>query len=160
MNKEKENIKQLLQANKNQAALCLNNFITEDEKLIAVYEFLDQKRRISPRNFTTESDIHVLTNKRLIHMEIREEELIFSYHPLDNIYSFSVVRENAFPRELSNLKEADFIKVINIILKDKINSEKILSLKIKDSSILSLTIQKEAAYMFIKKLNLLLNRKG
>lgn len=157
MNEEKENIKQLLQVNQNQAALCLNNFITEGEKLITVYEFLDQKRGTNPRNFTTESDIYVLTNKRLIYMEIREEELIFSYHLLNNIYSFSVVRENTFPEELSNLREADFIKEINILLKDEINGKKILSLKIKDSPILSLSIQKEAAYKFIKELNKFIN---
>lgn len=38
MNEGKENIKQLLKENQNQASLCLNNFLTEGDKLITVYE--------------------------------------------------------------------------------------------------------------------------
>jgi len=151
MNKEQiDFIRGQLGENKNLIELFLKDFILDSEKILAVYDYYEEKRNDSPRKYYFDSNVYILTDKRILTLEIEENNCFLKAISLDDVYKLEINRDKIIPGELSDLKASDLLKTILIFFK---NDETNIKIEFKDNPRYGAAIQKEKAFKFLKALN-------
>lgn len=154
MNKEQiDFIRDKLGENKNFTELFLKDFILDSEKILTVYDYYEEKRTDSPRKYYFDSIVYILTNKRILALEIKEKNCFLKVINLDDVYKLEIDRDKIIPGELSSLKASDLLKTILIFFK---NDETNIKIEFKDNPRYGVAIQKEKAFKFLKALNKIL----
>ncbi|MGM0368487.1 MAG: hypothetical protein ACQEP2_07995, partial [Actinomycetota bacterium] len=130
----------------------LQGFIPAGETLIAIQEQSLKKEA------ATESKVYILTDKKIIYMEISKIDIFLKCYPLNNLINYQVERDltqGTDPLDPSNIMKIKITLGNNssIIFRfDKDRDEK--------NYFTSLTGEKMAALNFVTKLNHLLSRQN
>ncbi len=132
----------------------LKDFILDSEDILAVYDYYEQEKRENPRDYYFESIAYILTDRRMLVLEIKKDSCFLKVLNLDDIYGLEINRDNNIPGEITGLTRMDLLRTITIRFKnDDANNIKI---EFKENPRYGIRIQKEKAFIFITALNTLL----
>lgn len=129
----------------------LDTVIWEDENFLAIHfilkDFMDDKGR---RGFN--DSVLLLTDKRIIKLNINESLITFENYSLKVINGFKITKK--YSGRENDVKSVNWIDKIIILLKDKINDKYYLKIEFDDKNKkLPLEVQKRNAFEFVKVLS-------
>lgn len=135
----------------NQVKFLLNYVLSEKEELFAIFEGIKSRRSINPAHgFIEESDILILTDKKIVNIMLKENEEIIKTIPFCLVMGTKIERVDTSCNNEEQYKSIDRIKNIEIDLKD---SQSVIFNISEGNEHYDKKILKEKAIEFIKKLN-------
>lgn len=129
----------------------LDTVILEEEKFLAIHCIQKNDKVLS--DFT--DNILLLTDRRIIKLDINSKFINFESYSLKLINSFKMVK--TYVSDEKGIRSKNFIEKIIIFLKNKINDKDYLEIEFdEESKRLGLNQQKSNAFEFIKELSKLI----